>query len=316
MKRVILFLSIFLVLGQVGCKKNPETQSQTATIQHVVATTTMLADLTKQIAGDHVVVQGLMGTGVDPHLYKASAGDVRTMATADLVIYHGLHLEGKIAEIFERMEAAGTKTLAAADQIDKAKIIHIEGYDNVYDPHVWFDVKLWQEVTKVVRDGLIELAPEFADEFNANAEEYLQQLATLDTYVRQQIQKIPASQRILVTAHDAFAYFGRSYGLEVKGLLGISTASEAGTADVKNLADYIAMHKIPAIFVETTISERYVKALQDAVKAKGFDVQIGGQLYSDSLGDPAHNTATYIQTVRFNVDTIVTALSQQPQEGM
>jgi manganese/zinc/iron transport system substrate-binding protein len=274
----------------------------------VVATTGMVADAAQNIGGERVQVTALMGPGVDPHLYKASAGDVERLQGADIIFYNGLHLEAAMGEVLERMHGRVT-TVAVAEDIATELLLPSDIYENQYDPHVWFDVKLWSAAAERVRDALIELDPASAALYRENAGRYLAGLEELHAYVRAQAEQVPAEQRVLITAHDAFRYFGRAYGFEVRGLQGISTASEAGTADVQELAAFIAERKIPAIFVESSVPQRTIEAVQAAVQARGFSVRIGGQLFSDAMGDPGTPEGSYDGMVRHNIDTIVGALS-------
>jgi manganese/zinc/iron transport system substrate-binding protein len=274
----------------------------------VVATTTIVGDLVRTIGGDDIQVEALMGPGVDPHLYKASAGDVRRMSSADAIFYSGLHLEGKMTDVMAGMNQRGVRTVAVAECIPEDRLIALQGFDGLHDPHVWFDVDLWSETVDCVTRALTELHPAGADAYAANAKAYLDELAELDLWVRRRAAELPPEQRVLVTAHDAFAYFGRAYGFEVRGLLGVSTASETGTADIQRLAEFIVEHRIPAVFVETSVPPRFVEALQEAVAAQGVAVEIGGSLYSDSLGNPGTPAGSYTGTVRANVETIVGAL--------
>lgn len=273
----------------------------------VVTTVGMITDIVQVVGGERVQVTGLMGPGVDPHLYKASEGDVIRMAEADLVFYNGLHLEAKLAEVLEKMEGR-IKTVAVTDDIDRSALLAPPEFEGAYDPHVWFDVTLWMKAVEQVRDTLIEMDPEHADLYHANAENYLAELNELHDYVKAQAERVPPEQRVLITAHDAFNYFGRAYDFEVRGLQGISTASEAGTADVQRLAEFIAERKIPAVFVESSVSPRTIEAVQAAVRAKGFQVEIGGELFSDAMGNPGTPEGTYIGMVRHNIDTIVSSL--------
>lgn len=273
-----------------------------------IATTGMVADAVKNVGGERVQVTSLMGAGVDPHLYKPSERSVVALADADVIFYNGLHLEAGMAKVFERM-AGAVKTVAVTDGIDRGQLTAPPEFQGHYDPHVWFDVGLWKTTANTVRDALIEMDPQHAQIYQANAAAYLAELEDLDRYVYSQAQKIPEQQRVLITAHDAFNYFGRAYGFEVRGLQGISTASEAGTADVQKLADFIVERGIPAIFVESSVPTRTLEAVQAAVRAKGFDVQIGGQLFSDAMGNPNSPEGSYNGMVRFNIDTIVKALS-------
>jgi manganese/zinc/iron transport system substrate-binding protein len=275
----------------------------------VVATIGMISDVAQWIGGDRVVVQGLMGPGVDPHLYKARAGDVRRLVEADLVLYNGLHLEAAMGEVLEEM-GRRKRTVAVTEWIARESLTTPQEYEGNYDPHVWFDVRLWSEAARRIGAALAEADPEHAGEYAAGLAAYLGELAALDAWVRQRIGGIPVERRVLITAHDAFGYFGRAYGMEVMGLQGISTASEAGTADVQRLAETIVRRRIPAVFVETSIPLRTIEAVQAAVRSRGFDVAIGGSLYSDALGDAGTPAGTYIGMVRHNVETMVGALSR------
>lgn len=277
----------------------------------VVATTAQVGDVVRNVGGDAVRVTTLMGPGVDPHLYVASEGDVTTLQEADVIFYNGLFLEAQMEEVLRQI-GQRKPSVAVAEGLDPGRLLPIAGAHG-FDPHVWFDVALWAQTVDVVAQTLAEVDPANAAAYAANAERYRAELAELDAYVRDQAARVPAEQRVLVTAHDAFHYFGRAYGFEVRGLQGISTAAEASTADVRDLADFIAARQIPAIFVETSVPLRNVEALQAAVRDRGFDVTIGGQLYSDSLGDPAGPAGTFAGAVRANIDTIVQALTgEQP----
>ncbi|MBW7885440.1 MAG: zinc ABC transporter substrate-binding protein, partial [Caldilineaceae bacterium] len=272
----------------------------------VVATTGQIGDIVKNVGGDYVEVTALMGPGVDPHLFVASEGDVDLLQRADVIFYNGLFLEAQMADILHQI-GERKPSIAVAESIDEAKLLPWVGKGDEYDPHVWFDVTLWQQAVATVRDTLATVDAEHADAYRANAASYLEQLDDLHAYVQERAAQVPAGQRVLITAHDAFHYFGRAYGFEVRGLQGISTASEAGTADVRELADYIAENRISAIFIETSVPVRNIEALQAAVADRGFSVKIGGELYSDALGSPDSEGATYIGMVKHNVDTIVDA---------
>ena len=305
----------FLLLGVLfaGCRPSAEGPEVSRAIEgklRVVATTSMIADLVRTIGDDCLSVEGLMGPGVDPHLYKASEGDVLHMAGADLIFYNGLHLEGKMTEVFEQMQRRHIWTVALAEEaLEESSLIRSSSFSGNYDPHVWFDVSLWMRVAEQVRDVLVSVDSVNADAYTANTERYLNTLASLHQYVLQQAEKVPADKRVLITSHDAFGYFGRAYDFEVKALQGLSTATEAGAADVQTLSDFVAGRRIPAMFVESSVSPRGIKAVQAAVEARGFNVIIGGNLYSDALGDPKGPEGTFEGTVRYNIDTIVNALA-------
>ena len=272
----------------------------------VVTTTTMITDLVKQIGGDLIEVRGLMGSGVDPHLYKASEGDVTKLTNADIIFYNGLHLEGKLVEVFEKMK--NKKTVAIADALDKSTLIGSEYFASNYDPHIWFNVDYWKQATNFVVNTLSETLPEKKDFFQANGTDYIEQLDALKAKITNTIATLPPEKRILVTAHDAFNYFGAYFNFEVVGLQGLSTATEAGVQDVQNLAAFIIERQVKAIFVESSIPKRTIEALQAAVLSKGHQVTIGGTLYSDALGDADTIEGTYLGMFEYNVNTIVNAL--------
>jgi manganese/zinc/iron transport system substrate-binding protein len=306
-----IILTVPIIFGSCGKEAGDKTTSSemaTPKTIRVVTTIGMISDIVSQIGGDRVTVTGLMGPGVDPHLYKASEGDVARMAEADIIFYNGLHLEGKMAEVLEKL-GQRIKTAAVAEAIDHSVLLAPPEFEGAYDPHVWFDVSLWSEAVTHVRDVLTEYDAAGTDIYRENAQRYLADLSDLHEYVKAEASTVPENRRVIVTAHDAFNYFGRAYGFEVRGLQGISTASEAGTADVKALAEFIVERKIPAVFVETSVPPRYIEALQAAVAARGFVVEIGGNLYSDAMGDPNTEAGNYIGMVRSNIDTIVDALS-------
>ena len=209
----------------------------------------MIADIVENIGGERVQVTGLMGPGVDPHLYKASEGDVQSLGEADVIFYNGLHLEAGMARVLERMHGY-RRTVEVTDKIDRSMLFTPPEFKGAYDPHVWFDVSMWMQAAETVRDTLLEMDPGNSAVYQQNADAYLQELRQLDDYVKSQAGRVPENQRVLITAHDAFNYFGRAYGFQVRGLQGISTASEASTGDVAHLADFIAEQRIPAIFIE------------------------------------------------------------------
>ncbi len=273
----------------------------------VVTTIGMITDVVQTVGGDRVQVKGLMGPGIDPHSYKASEGNVIDLAGADVVFYNGLHLEAKMAEVFEKM-GDRIETVAVTDGLDRSLLLAPPEFEGQYDPHVWFDVTLWMQTVEQVAGALSDIDPASAADYQARAGAYLQELAALHAYVQMQAARVPPEQRVLVTAHDAFNYFGRAYGFEVRGLQGISTAAEAGAGDVKALADFIAARRIAAIFVESSVPLRNVQALQAAVRARGLEVRIGGELFSDAMGDWGTPEGTYVGMVRHNIDTIVNAL--------
>lgn len=305
-----------LIFGGIGC--TPQTDSGgpadfTNRKMRVVVTTNIIGDLVRQVGGDHISLTTLMGPGIDPHLYRASEGDVQTMAQADLVLYNGLHLEGKMTDVFEQMDSRSVPTSALAeDAVPDSLLIPSTEYASSYDPHVWFDVALWGRVTRHVGEVLAARDTAHADIYRQHADAYADRLDSLDQYVEREAHRVPTDRRVLITSHDAFRYLGRAYDIQVRGLQGISTASEAGTRDVQTLANFVAKHRIPSLFVESSVSPRGIEAVQEAVEAKGFHVQVGGTLYGDALGDRDSSTGTYIGALRHNIDTIVAGLLQDP----
>src|SRR5687767_14213021 len=220
------------------------------------------------VAGDRVNVTSLMGPGIDPHLYRASEGDVSLLSNADLVLFNGLHLDAKMGEVLEQMCGRVT-TVAVSEKIDRSTLLAPPEFAGNFDPHIWFDVRLWMQAVERIRDALVTADSAGAATYRANAEAYLKELAALDDEVRAGARTVPAERRVVITAHDAFNYFGRAYGFEVRGLQGISTATEAGTADVQALAQFIEERRIPAIFVESSVSPRTIEAVQEAVRSRG-----------------------------------------------
>lgn len=302
MKKIISILSITILFA--SCNDEKKTMDGKL---NIVTTTSMITDLVRNIGGDSVNVQGLMGTGVDPHLYKASEGDVSKLTNADVVFYSGLHLEGKLVDVFEKM-GRNTNTIALAEVLDKNKLIGSEYFASNFDPHIWFNIQYWKQLTNYLTETLSKLNPENASFFQKNKTNYLLQLDALENDIKKTIAILPEQKRVLVTAHDAFNYFGEAYGFEVVGLQGLSTATEAGVQDVQNLAKLIIDKKVQAIFVETSVPKRTIEALQQAVLSKGFEVEIGGTLYSDALGNEGTAEGTYLGMFQYNVNTIVEAL--------
>ncbi|MFD0797262.1 metal ABC transporter solute-binding protein, Zn/Mn family [Maribacter chungangensis] len=299
-----LFTILFIIALCSSCKDKNKIRNGKL---KVVTTTTMITDLVRNIGGDSIHVQGLMGSGVDPHLYKASEGDVSKLSNADVVFYSGLHLEGKLVDVFKKM-GRNTNTIALAEILDKEKLIGSEYFASNFDPHIWFNIEYWKQLTNYLTEQLSALNPENTSYFEANKTAYLKQLDALETDIKKTIATLPKEKRILVTAHDAFNYFGEAYDFEVVGLQGLSTATEAGVQDVQNLAKLIIDKKVKAIFIETSVPKRTIEALQQAVLSKGFKVEIGGTLYSDALGNAGTKERTYLGMFRYNVDTIVEAL--------
>lgn len=273
----------------------------------ILTTTGIVGDLARHVAGEHATVGSLMSTGVDPHLYKASESDVRRMAEADLILYNGLHLEGKMGDVLVKM-ARSRPVVAVTEELPRERLREPPEFAGLYDPHVWFDVRMWADCLAPVVDELSSLDPQHAEDFEVRADAYRQELLELDRWVEERIGELPEDHRVLITAHDAFGYFGRRYGVEVVGLQGISTLSEAGLQDVERVVDLVVERGIKAIFVESSVPRRSIEAVQAAVRARGHEVAVGGTLFSDSMGPEGTPEGTYVGMVRHNVDTIVGAL--------
>ncbi|BAO75695.1 metal ABC transporter solute-binding protein, Zn/Mn family [Winogradskyella sp. PG-2] len=299
-----IFFLICLVQSFTNCKNEPKDDGKL----NIVTTTTMITDLVKNIGGDAVNVQGVMGSGVDPHLYKASEGDVSKLVDADIIFYNGLHLEGKLIEVFEKMGSATKTPIALADELDKSTLIGSDYFASNYDPHVWFDISYFGIFAEKVAKVLAEQDPKNAEIYAKNMTAYLLELKALNDNINAKIAELALENRILVTAHDAFNYFGKAYNFEVVGLQGLSTATEAGVKDVQKLSAFIIEKQIKAVFVESSVPKRTIEALQAAVKSKGHNVEIGGTLYSDALGTKGTIEGTYIGMFEYNVNTIVGAL--------
>ena len=307
MLRIYISLCLIAILAGSGCDPKGQPDASIGDKLRVVATIGMITDIVKNVGGERVEVTGMMGPGVDPHLYKPTPKDVQLLRSAHIIFYNGLHLESKMSDILAKM-SGDTTAVAVTDDVDRSLLLTPPEYEGLYDPHLWFDVKLWMKAVGKVRDTLSEFDADNTVLYRRNAEHYLAKLTELDEYVKAQVARVPSQQRVLVTAHDAFNYFGKAYEFEVRGLQGISTATEAGIADVQELTTFIAERRIPAIFVESSVSSRSLEAVKAAVKSKGFDVEIGGELFSDAMGTDGTPEGTYIGMVRHNIDTIVQAL--------
>ncbi|MFN4008903.1 MAG: metal ABC transporter solute-binding protein, Zn/Mn family [Pannonibacter sp.] len=280
----------------------------------VVATTGMIADAARAVGGDAVTVTALMGSGVDPHSYRQTRSDIVVMTKADLVLWHGLYLEAQMEDFFADL-AKKRRVVAVADAVDTSRLLGHQDYAGRYDPHVWMDPVLWSDVVIAVRDALTEALPSGADAFKANAETYLAELAALDAYSREVLASVPEGSRVLLTAHDAFSYFGRAYGYEVIGIQGISTQSEAGLNRVSELVDLLVSRKIAAVFVESSVSDRNIRALIEGAAAKGHEVRIGGELFSDAMGETGTYEGTYLGMIDHNVTLITRAMGGAAPEG-
>lgn len=307
MKKIVgIFLVISLIFVSACSKQNVNKDNDDGKI---IVTTTIgqIADAVKNIGGEKVTVNSLMGPGTDPHLYKATQGDISKLEKADIIFYSGLYLEGKMLDVLERINKT-KPTYAIAEAIDKEKLLSASGGSYAYDPHVWFDINLWKEALEVVKTGLIEIDPDNKDYYEENAQKYFNQLDELSAYAVEEMAQIPDEQRVLVTAHDAFGYFGKAFDMEVMGLQGLSTDSEYGLGDVQNLVDTLVKRNIKAVFIESSISERSINAVIEGAKQKGHEVKIGGELFSDAMGEEGTEEGTYIGMYKHNVKTISEAI--------
>lgn len=301
-----------LVVALPGCASGPPVFEKPPV--RVVCTTTMIADMVNRVGGDRVTVDTLMGPGIDPHRYQPTAGDRAKIGRAHLVFFNGLHLEGKMTDTFEK-SSGRIRGYAVTALLDRAELRHADVDGGEHDPHVWFAVPLWSKCVPVVRDALVALDPAGRDTYERSAAEYVKELDALDREVRAELAQVsPTDKRVLVTSHDAFGYFGRAYGFEVRGLQGVSTASESGTKDVKDLVDFLCKNKVPAVFTETSVPEAGLKTVLDACKRDHSHTVslVGGEdaLYSDALGGPGTPGQNYVGMVRHNVSVIVRALAK------
>ena len=282
---------------------------------NVVATTGMIADLVRSVGGERVRVSQLMGEGVDPHLYKATRTDITAMLGADVVFYNGLLLEGKLSDALVRIATSGKPVFAVTELLDESALLQTQGADSHFDPHVWMDPQAWSKAVDVVQQNLALRDAASADIYRASADRLKGEIAALDAYAARVLGSVPKERRVLVTAHDAFAYFGRRYDFDVLGIQGISTESEAGLKQIENVVGALVERNIPAVFVESTIPDRTVRALIAGAKAKGRSVVIGGELFSDAMGKPGTYEGTYIGMIDHNVTTIARALGADAPAG-
>lgn len=282
---------------------------------HVGTTVGMIADIIRQVAGDRAEVTNIIGTGVDPHLFNPTRGDVAVLLKSDIVFYAGLLLEGQMTDVLVKISRK--RPVYAVTELLKESYLIQDTSTNHSDPHVWMDVQGWMKAVDVVKDALSEFDPTNSANYNKNAATYRKRLEELDAYARKVIGSIPENKRIMVTAHDAFKYMGRAYGIEVMGIQGISTESEAGLKDLNNIVDKLVRRKIPAVFVESSVSDKNVKALLEGAKSRGHEVIIGGELFSDAMGTAGTYEGTYIGMIDHNVTTIARALGgQAPEKGL
>lgn len=281
---------------------------------NVVATTGMIADAVRRIGGDAVTVRALMGPGVDPHAYRQTRRDIVAMTRADLVLWHGLYLEAQMEDFFADL-GRKRRVIAVAERLPRDQLLSHDDYENRFDPHVWMDPALWVGVVEAIGLALAEARPDLAATFVANTNSYTEELMTLSAYATQTLAQVPEDNRVLLTAHDAFGYFGRAYGFEVIGIQGISTESEAGLNRISSLVDMLADRRLPAVFVESSVSDRNIRALIEGAASRGHTVSIGGELYSDAMGQDGTYEGTYIGMIDHNVTTIAAALGADVAPG-
>ena len=313
-RRGLFAASLTIALGSGLAFSTGPVAAQETTV--VVATTGMIADATHQIGGDLVEVRALMGPGVDPHAYRQTRTDIVAMANADLVLWHGLYLEAQMEEFMHGLDERGD-VVAVAESLPKNVLISHADYEGKFDPHVWMDPDLWSAVVIAVRDALIAERPDDEDTLRARTDTHLADLSKLADYTREILSSVPAESRVLVTAHDAFNYFGEAYGFEVLGIQGISTESEAGLQRIAELVDVLVERDIRAVFVESSVSERNIRALIEGAASRGHEVKIGGELFSDAMGEDGTYEGTYLGMIDHNTTTIARALGgTAPERGM
>jgi manganese/zinc/iron transport system substrate-binding protein len=303
----LILAFVGVLLG--GCESRPGPD--------VVATTGMVTDLVRVVAGDRLQVEGLIGEGVDPHLFTPGRRDVERLMSAPVVVYSGLHLEGRMQQQFEQLrerQRGGQLVFAATDGLDPDVLRFENSFEGHPDPHVWMDVARWSQCVQYVADQLAGYDDEGRAVFEASTEAYCEQLRQLDAYIRRVISSVPESQRHLVTAHDAFEYFAEAYGIEVRSIQGMSTDSQAAIADVNALVEFIVEQKIPAIFIESSVPEKNIRAVIEGCAARGWEVSVGGELFSDAMGAPGTYEGTYLGMMDHNATTIARALGGQAPE--
>ena len=298
-----LLATLFMALGFWSCSSPDEAKNK----PQVLATTSIVADMAQHLCGDFADITSLMGPGVDPHLYKASHGDVELLAKADVILYNGLHLEGKMSDILHKLEKEKS-VIAVASGVNSSELRRINSDADVYDPHIWFDVQLWKKGVQHVADQLGNQFPTYKGKIDSNALQYLTQMDSVHQLCSELVNTLPRERRVLITSHDAFEYFGRSYNFTVKGLQGISTLSESGLKDVTDMVNFIIDNEVKAVFVENSVPQKALRSVIDGCKSKGHDVVVGGELFSDALGAKRTPEGTYLGMLHFNVSTIVNAL--------
>ena len=316
-------VGMIVAAAVTGCGRTPDSAS-TATVSAdtagkptIVTTSGMVTDIVREVVGDRMEVVGLMGKGVDPHLFKPTRSDIQQLMDADLVFYSGLLLEGRMTELFTQIARKGKPAFAVTEGIDESYLREPPEFAGHYDPHVWMDVSAWSECVAFVARVLSDYAPDDQEYFQANAKQYRAKLTVLEEFARDSISTIPEGQRVLVTAHDAFGYFGRAYGIDVRSVQGLTTESEAAVDDINRLVDFMVTQRIRAIFVESSVSEKNIEAIVEGARHRGWEVAIGGVLFSDAMGGEGEYEGTYIGMIDHNVTAITRALGGDvPERGL
>jgi manganese/zinc/iron transport system substrate-binding protein len=318
-----LLIGMVIAAAFTGCGRSPDsvptgTESATADGKQTIVTTCgMVTDIVREVVGDRMEVVGLMGSGVDPHLFKPTRSDIQKLMDADLIFYSGLLLEGRMSDLFTQFARKGKPAFAVTEGIDESYLREPPEFAGHYDPHVWMDVSAWSQCVAFVASALGEYAPDDKEYFQANAEEYRAKLTGLEEFARDSINTIPDGQRVLVTAHDAFGYFGRAYDIDVRSVQGLTTESEAAVDDINRLVDFMVEQRIRAIFVESSVSKKNIEAIVEGARHRGWEVAIGGVLFSDAMGADGEYEGTYIGMIDHNVTAITRALGGDvPARGL
>ncbi|KAB7671847.1 metal ABC transporter solute-binding protein, Zn/Mn family [Bacillus sp. B1-b2] len=301
----LLMVSVFLV----GCKTSTQgTEGNKEEKVKIITTIAQIAEPLSIIGGEYVDVQSLMGPGVDPHLYTAAQGDIQKMEQADMIFYSGLHLEANMVKVFNEFSKS-KPVLAIGEKVPEDELLKDE--KGAIDPHIWFDIDLWKEALTQATEELKEYSPEHSDNFEKNKQKYFGQLDAFKLEAEEKLKEIPEEKRVLVTAHDAFGYFGRMLDLEVVGLQGLSTESEIGLTDIEDTIDLLLTHQVPAVFIESSINPASINAVIEGATKEGLGIELGGELYSDAMGDENSKEGTYLGMFQHNVDTIYNALTRE-----
>jgi manganese/zinc/iron transport system substrate-binding protein len=314
LNRSLLFVGLIAIAIFAGCSSSGPSPNSAASSGFqgnypikAIATVGMVADIVRNVGGKQVAVTQLMGAGVDPHLYKATRDDVQTIMTGDIVFYSGLMLEGKMIDTLVKV-SRNRPVYAVTEMIDEQSLLEPSDFAGHYDPHVWMDVSAWTKCVDAVAKALSELDPAHVADYQGNAETYRNQLLELSEYGRKSISTIPEKSRVLITSHDAFNYFGRAYGLEVQGVQGISTESEAGLQRVNELVDLIVEKQVKAVFVESSVPRKNIEAIASGARSRGHEVVIGGELFSDAMGEEGTYEGTYLGMLDHNITLTTRAL--------